>query len=93
MRTEDKDHASLNPAHQGARPMLSSSEMHNTVALADVVPRFPLLPLGSAGSRNTEEPGTTKPWSLARVTECSSLARQNEIFVELAHQVNYGESK
>lgn len=48
--------ASLNPAHQGARPMLSSSEMHNTVALADVVPRFPLLPLGSAGSRNSKAP-------------------------------------
>jgi len=43
--------ASLNPAHQGARPMLSSSETHNTVALADVVPRFPLLPLGSATLR------------------------------------------
>ena len=47
--------AALNPAHQGARPMLSSSESHNTVALADVVPRFPLLPLGSTTSRNNSK--------------------------------------
>jgi hypothetical protein len=41
----------LNPAHAGNRPVLLSSESHNTVAISDVAARFPLLPLGSTSGR------------------------------------------
>jgi hypothetical protein len=58
--------ASLNPAHQGARALLSASDSHNTVAVADVVPRFPLLPLGSANSRGTVKPPTRAATNIGR---------------------------
>eukprot|EP00037_Helgoeca_nana_P013083 m.120039 g.120039 ORF g.120039 m.120039 type:complete len:166 (-) comp21823_c0_seq14:310-807(-) len=39
----------LRPAPSGLRPTLSSSEQSNTMALADVVNRFPLLPISAGG--------------------------------------------
>ena len=41
----------LHPAYGGARPTLSSSERSNTMPMADVAPRFPLLPIGSTAVR------------------------------------------
>ena len=41
----------LHPAYGGARPTLSSSEHSNTMPMADVAPRFPLLPIGSTSVR------------------------------------------
>eukprot|EP00040_Diaphanoeca_grandis_P022373 m.120012 g.120012 ORF g.120012 m.120012 type:complete len:971 (-) comp28781_c1_seq1:100-3012(-) len=46
----------LYPISGGVRPTLSSTESSNTMPMADVAPRFPLLPVGSASVKPTVRP-------------------------------------
>jgi len=49
----------LHPTTGGVRPTLSSTESSNTMPMADVAPRFPLLPVGSASVKPAVRPKRT----------------------------------
>ena len=50
----------LNPTHAGQRPVISSTESHNMVGVADVAPRFPMLPLGTQTRHARSTAGRSK---------------------------------